>query len=211
MNKTIKPIEVAFNIIYLVSVFVIGLYLTIFAQGYKQFWGVMSLVLAVGDSFHLIPRIALAFAPNNTKLALLAGWGKMITSITMSIFYLILWHIGIYIYKLDATVYTIIIYVLVLARTVLCLLPRNNWTAVSPYKYTILRNIPFFLQGAMVMLLFLLNSNQRQEQSLVWLAILLSFLFYAPIIIFGHKNSKLAMLMLPKSLAYVWIVAIGLL
>lgn len=210
MGKTIKPIEVGFNIVYLAAVFIIGLYLTAFTQGYRQLWGIMSLVLAVGDSFHLIPRIALAFAPNSARLALFAGWGKMITSITMSIFYLILWHIGVYIYRLDAAAYTIIIYLLVSVRTTLCLLPRNNWTAVSPYKYTILRNIPFFLQGAMVMLLFLLNSAQRQAQSLVWLAVLLSFLFYSPIIIFGHKNSKLAMLMLPKSLAYVWIVAIGL-
>lgn len=208
-NKT-NIIEIIFNIAYLVAIFSVGFYLLIFSVGYKRIWGIMSLTLAIGDSFHLLPRIALAFSSNNVKVLKLAGYGKMVTSITMTIFYGILWYIGVIIYSFDSLACLILILALMLVRIILCLMPQNNWTKISPYNWTIYRNIPFFLQGLMVMFLYLFNANKVLQFRFVWLAVLLSFLFYSPVIIWGHKNSKLGMLMIPKSLAYVWLVFMAL-
>jgi hypothetical protein len=41
----------------------------------------------------------------------------------------------------------------------------------------------------------------------MWLAVALSFAFYIPVVVGANKKPELGMLMLPKSCAYVWIVA----
>ena len=40
-------------------------------------------------------------------------------------------------------------------------------------------------------------------------AVILSFAFYLPVVLAGHLVPLLGMLMIPKTLAYVWIVVIG--
>ncbi len=39
-----------------------------------------------------------------------------------------------------------------------------------------------------------------------WLAILLSFLFYIPVVLFADAAPAVGMLMIPKTLAYVWLL-----
>ena len=43
----------------------------------------------------------------------------------------------------------------------------------------------------------------------MWLAILLSFGFYIPVVLFADQYPLLGMLMIPKTLAYVWVVFMG--
>lgn len=50
----------------------------------------MGLVVVFGDSFHLVPRILVAFNPSGNYHVSL-GLGKLVTSITMTFFYLILY------------------------------------------------------------------------------------------------------------------------
>ena len=40
-------------------------------------------------------------------------------------------------------------------------------------------------------------------------AVILSFAFYIPVVVAGHIVPLLGMLMIPKTLAYVWIIVIG--
>ena len=51
-------IETIFDAVYLVSVITIGILMIRGSKGSKQFrlFGLMAVVLGVGDSFHLIPR-----------------------------------------------------------------------------------------------------------------------------------------------------------
>ncbi|MBE6011810.1 MAG: hypothetical protein E7234_04580, partial [Lachnospiraceae bacterium] len=86
-------IEVVFNIVYLISAFMMGMY--IFSKGGETFYflaGAMAMLLAIGDAFHLIPRIAAVMAGRSEKIERLLGFGKLITSITMTVFYVLLWH-----------------------------------------------------------------------------------------------------------------------
>jgi hypothetical protein len=41
------------------------------------------------------------------------------------------------------------------------------------------------------------------------LAVVLSFAFYIPVVLWAQVNMLIGMLMIPKTLAYLWIVFIG--
>ena len=45
--------------------------------------------------------------------------------------------------------------------------------------------------------------------SFLWIAILISFACYMPVVLFSGRNPKVGMLMLPKSCAYAAIVLMG--
>ena len=87
-----KIMEALFCIFYLIATTVIGILILKQSKGKKAFivFGVMALVLVSGDSFHLVPRILVAFDKNGDYHVAL-GLGKLVTSITMTFFYLILY------------------------------------------------------------------------------------------------------------------------
>jgi hypothetical protein len=43
----------------------------------------------------------------------------------------------------------------------------------------------------------------------MWLTIVLSFAFYIPVVLWGDVHPLIGMLMIPKTLAYVWTIYIG--
>ena len=112
--------------------------------------GLAVLVLGIGDAFHLVPRVLNYYAEADYTAAL--GIGKLITSITMTVFYVLL-HI---IWQDDFgeegnQKKTICILALALVRIVLCLFPQNGWLQnSSDMTWGIIRNIPFVMLGAVV-------------------------------------------------------------
>ena len=209
-----KKIEPLFNLIYLLFVISAGTYMVLISQSTDLtfYYGMMSLTLGIGDSFHLIPRI-LSIQNTQKDYTKSLGTGKMITSITMTIFYLFLWEIGKQMYniKIDS-IYQWIFYGLTFLRILLCLLPQNQWQKNLKYhKIGIIRNIPFILLGFMVMILYFFGRNTGYFQyEYLWILILLSFIFYIPVILWSHKYPVVGMLMLPKSVMYIVIVFLGL-
>lgn len=53
----------------------------------------MAIILGFGDSFHLLPRIYALLTTGLENHASSLGFGKLVTSITMTVFYLILYKI----------------------------------------------------------------------------------------------------------------------
>ena len=208
-----KRMEVIFNTLYLLTATVIGLILLFHSgQDVAKLWGIMALILAVGDAFHLIPRIAAAYTGEERRFQTPMGIGKLLTSITMTLFYVTLWQAGLLLFNLDLTSLSLALYLLAFIRIVLCLFPQNRWTSArgeGDPRWGIYRNMPFVLQGAMVLWLFAAYGGGLPAIRWMWLAILLSFLFYLPVVLWVHKKPKLGMLMLPKTCAYVWIIAMG--
>jgi hypothetical protein len=212
-KKKTGYIEAAFDIVYLCAALVLGIIILSSALSFaKLLFGIMTLVLVSGDSFHLIPRIASAVSDSPDRFRRSLGLGKMITSIGMTVFYVLLWHIGVLSFSPSgAASWTVLVYILAAVRIALCIMPQNKWTQGGALpSWNIYRNIPFLLVGAMAIVLFFLFRDLVSSLSFMWLAVLLSFLFYVPVILWSDKYPRLGMLMIPKTCAYIWIISMGL-
>lgn len=208
-------IETLFDVVYLATVITIGIIMMKNSNGNKQYrlFGIMAVTLGLGDSFHLVPR---AFALCTTGLenfTVALGIGKFITSITMTIFYIILYYVWRLRYKIQGKQnLTILVYVLAIARIALSLMPQNAWTsATPPLSWGIYRNIPFAVMGILVIILFYQSAKEAKDVAFknMWLTIVLSFAFYIPVVLFGDIIPIIGALMIPKTCAYVWTVLIG--
>lgn len=214
MKRVFGLFEVVFDILYLVTALCIGIFLTFYSDNnISLLSGIMAFILMAGDSFHLIPRIIVIIKQDEKTYRKALGRGKQIASISMTIFYVLLWEIGLLIYETPYRVlFSSLIYTLAAVRILLCLLPQNKWIdRYPPVKWGIIRNIPFFIQGLFVACLYFVGMRNLPPLSLMWLAILLSFLFYIPVVLYVHKNPKIGMMMLPKTGAYIWILIMCLL
>ena len=103
-------------------------------------------------------------------------------------------------------------YLLALLRMALCVFPQNAWTSPNaPLSWGILRNVPFALMGLWIIVLLYQQAKQKEDFDFkyMWLAITLSFLFYIPVVLWADTLPMIGMLMIPKTLAYVWVVWMG--
>ena len=208
-------VETLFDTFYLIGVIALGVTMILKSKGDKQYklFGIMAVVLGLGDSFHLVPRAVALCTTGLDHYTVALGTGKFITSITMTVFYIILYYIWRIRYQVKGeTKYTVAVYGLALLRIALCLFPQNAWTsAASPLSWGIYRNIPFTLMGLLIIVLFYKSSRQNNDKLFknMWLTIVISFGFYLPVVLFADMVPMIGMLMIPKTLAYVWTVWIG--
>jgi hypothetical protein len=212
-RKIVKRVEIIFDFSYLFTVLAAAavLYSTAKAGSIRWQFALMSFILGAGDSFHLIPRIYSMTDRKNRDHTAALGIGKFITSITMTIFYVFLYEIGKNYYNFNSDIYNVIVYGSAVLRILLCIFPQNGWLDKYPStKWAIIRNIPFLVLGMSVMLLYMAGACKYVGGlSYVWLAILISFACYVPVVLFAGTNPKVGMLMLPKSCAYAAIVLMG--
>lgn len=210
MKRVFGKVEAIFDVLYLIIALIIGIFLILSSTGntIRLLAGIMALTLSIGDAFHLVPRILSIITKNIELFRYSLGRGKQITSITITVFYILLWHIGVSIYALNSIEFlTYIIYSLSFIRIILCLLPQNRWIdRYPPVIWGIWRNIPFFILGIIVAIIFFMNRLNSTNFGFTWLAILLSFIFYLPVVLCSNKYPKIGMLMLLKTLMYLWIL-----
>ena len=85
-------IETVFDIFYLVTVLTVGIRMIRGSKDNTQFrlFGLMAVVLGAGDSFHLVPRVLALCTTGLESYAVPLGLGKWITSVTMTVFYVLL-------------------------------------------------------------------------------------------------------------------------
>ncbi|MFR6098583.1 hypothetical protein [Longibaculum muris] len=207
--------ETGFDIIYLATVITLGILMIKGNRGNRQYllFGIMAVTLGLGDSFHLVPRAIALCTTGLQDYTVALGIGKWITSITMTIFYVILYYVWRLRYHVEGrNELTIVMYILAALRIALCMFPQNAWTSANaPLSWGIYRNIPFALMGLMVIILFYQSSRQKQDKAFynMWLTIVLSFAFYIPVVLFADTIPMVGMLMIPKTCAYVWTVWLG--
>ena len=208
-------IETIFDAVYLVSVITIGILMIRGSKGSKQFrlFGLMAVVLGAGDSFHLIPRALALCTTGLENYTVPLGLGKWITSVTMTVFYVLLYYVWRQRYQIKGkSGLTASIYLLSAVRVVLCMMPQNQWlSATSPLSWGIYRNIPFALLGLLIIVLFYRSAKEHNDAAFrwMWLTIVLSFGFYIPVVLWADIIPMIGMLMIPKTCAYVWTVLIG--
>ena len=212
MQAIMEPI---FEIAYLICVITLGILVLKRAGGRLQYklFGAMAIILGCGDAFHLVPRIYAAWTDGIENHAAALGFGTAVTSVTMTVFYVMLYHVWQLRYNKKSGGLTVAVYILAIARVALCLFPQNDWlSADAPLSWGIYRNIPFVILGILTIVLFFREAKRTGDKvfRFMWLAIILSFAFYIPVVLFTDSIPALGMLMIPKTCAYVWIVWMGL-
>ncbi len=200
--------ESSFDILYLIFAITFGILILIKRRDrVGLLFGVMTLVLGVGDAFHLIPRVLSYFIGD--ELIFWKGLGKLITSITMTFFYVFLelsreeisgdkrrwplWTMA----GLSAV------------RIILCAFPQNDWfVSPSSYLWGIIRNIPFLLIGGLTVYLWFVGMRKRHPFGIIWLLVTLSFAFYLVTVLGASYAPMLGMMMLPKTICYILMIVI---
>ena len=207
--------ETLFDAVYLVTVITLGVLMIRGGRGRKQvlLFGAMAVTLGCGDAFHLVPRAVALCTTGLQDYTAALGVGKLITSVTMTAFYVLLYYVWRSRYEIEGKKeLTIAVWALAVIRVALCLFPQNAWTsAEAPLSWGIYRNIPFALLGALIVVLFYRSARARQDAPFrhLWLTVVLSFACYIPVVLFADAVPAVGMLMIPKTCAYVWTVLIG--
>ncbi|MCR4633483.1 MAG: hypothetical protein K5648_05095 [Erysipelotrichaceae bacterium] len=202
-----KMVEAVFCILYLLFVFIATL---IFFKRGQYLRCLLAGVLAIGDSFHLFPRIKIDLKGEGKNDAHRLQLGNIISSLTVTLFYVILFlvmkqnneEIEVPSFFFHALL------VLAAIRIYMLGMPQNDWFKrnKTETKWYIYRNIPFCLMG----LLTIIYLIRYYKTFLMAVLVFLSFACYMGTVILARKNPKMGMLMIPKTICYVWIIAMFL-
>ncbi len=212
--------ENVFCIGYLVFALIAGIIFLVrtgSGEGLGSYYGIcaaMTLLLGCGDAFHLVPRIIYNFKgeASNTeeqkKRDFRLGLGNLISSITMTIFYLFFFLAVAASHGISGeSVIFILLIILAVIRIALCTFPQNHWFDRSvENNWGIYRNIPFVIMGAITVLYLILV----YQEWLLAILVTISFVCYMIVVIGAHKKPMLGMMMIPKTICYIWIVALFL-
>ena len=87
--------ETLFDIVYLISVITLGIWMIRRSKGQEQYflYGMMAVILGCGDAFHLVPRAVALCTTGLDNYTTALGIGKLVTSITMTLFYVLLYYV----------------------------------------------------------------------------------------------------------------------
>ena len=220
-------------ILYLIIVLVSGHVILRKARNRTEsLMGAAALVLGCGDAFHLVPRLLNNLLDADFTASL--GIGKFITSVTMTVFYVLLYYVWLGVYKAagdpgaepqvsvsvgaaepQASVsawaeerrVAVVVWTAAAVRIALCLFPQNGWSEnSSDLTWAIIRNMPFVILGAVIGLLYYSKRDADLIFRWMWLLILLSFVFYIPVALGAGAYPFLGALMLPKTVCYVYMI-----
>ena len=208
--------EAIFDAGYLIFDLVAAILFFTYAKGNTLFilYGILTLTLCGGDAFHLVPRIIRAVRGTNDRIKKQLGIGLQISSITMTVFYIILMYVWKYTFpdfNIPAAVKAMV-WISALIRIAVCILPQNNWcTNDGNLKLSIIRNAVFAVTGIGVIILYAISGNANgYHMTRMVAAIIISFGCYLPVTLFSKTKPKVGLLMIPKTCAYMWIIAMGL-
>ena len=120
--------ETLFDVAYLITVVAIGILMIRGSGGARQFrlFGWMAVVLGAGDSFHLVPRVIALCTTGLENYTVPLGLGKWVTSVTMTVFYVLLYYVWRQRYQVSGRgILTAAVCGLAGVRIALCMMPQN--------------------------------------------------------------------------------------
>lgn len=195
--------ETIFDILYLGFALIAGL--TMLTKGKSPLvkkTGLMAALLGAGDSFHLVPRSYALWTLGLESNAAALGIGKFITSITMTVFYVILYYVWREYFQIKGQKgLTQAMWILAALRIGFCLLPQNQWLSYrQPLLFGILRNIPFAAIGIIIIVIFAEQVRKTNDRIFRFmpLAVALSFGFYLPVVLFSGTFPIVGVLMIDR-------------
>lgn len=218
--------EIIFNIFYLLAVW--GLVIAMLKrrahvvqdERREALWILLAFAfLALGDTGHVGFRvIAYALGGLETAITLfgeemnLAALGSLSTAWTFTIFYVCMLFMWKERYNKKLGMIAWLVLAAAVVRSIVMLAPGNEWTSLTPPRPMYLtRNIPLMLMQLGMMYLILRDAKASHDRTFTWIGIMIiiSFVFYAPVVAFIHSYPPVGVLMVPKTLAYLGIAIIG--
>lgn len=179
----------------------------------------MTFLLGCGDAFHLVPRI-LGNVHGETddpeeqrRRAFWLGLGNLVSSITMTGFYILLFDAMTLMPGVEGQVHAgqsvarTVLVMLAAVRVALCLFPQNRWfSREGDRTWGIRRNVPFVAMGAITVLYLVVWYQEWMLAGLVTL----SFACYMGVVLYARDKPMMGMLMIPKTICYICVIAIML-
>ena len=213
VNEIQTVMEISFNIIYLAFIWIIVSLMTMKRgiitadnKSIAQRFLLALFLLALGDTGHVGFRI-LAYLNGGLEMnSTLVGLGSLSTAITITFFYLIfldIWRIQFSKEK-DLLFYGLII--LGIVRLILMTFPQNEWgNIIAPFDWALIRNTPLTIIGITVAFLMLRDGFETQDSRYKNLGycIVVSYMFYIPVILLVKDIPMIGMLMIHKTVAYM--------
>lgn len=209
MQRIMEPI---FEIGYLLFAFIAGGILLYYYRKKRDekilLLALMTLLLGAGDAFHLIPRMIGLLGDGLENHVFSLGLGKLVTSVTMTVFYILFYFFFLKKYeKTETRPLTVAFLILAAIRIALLALPQNGWFINNPsLLFAIIRNIPFVLLGGLFIVISFRWARRDEYFRLTYIWVFLSFLFYMGTVIFAPTIPLLGLLMLPKTICYILIL-----
>ena len=97
-----------------------------------------------------------------------------------------------------------VLIILSVIRICLCCAPANNWSGDGgSQRWRLYRNIPFLITGIMTVLYL----TVLYRKWLLAVLVALSFFFYMVTVMGVKKKPELGMLMIPKTICYILLIA----
>ncbi|MFX1337878.1 MAG: hypothetical protein ACFFDK_04660 [Promethearchaeota archaeon] len=162
--------------------------------------------LMIGDLGHVGARLVTFFSENFASNYGIFGIGvlfEMIGLILLFIFYTNAWRI--HFNKPNDLIFKSLIVVGIIGLIIFTF-PQNQWnTEPISYEWLIIRNIPWLIQGMALATLIIRDARAVKDPILIRIGILIliSFLFYIPVILFGSIEPMLGLLMIPGTFIYM--------
>lgn len=217
-EQLIKWIEIIFDILYLFTVW------TLVALMYRNrgkllpekktignLFTLAFFLLALGDTAHLGFRIFAYFMGGLEANAALVGAGSLATAVTVTFFYMAVVEIWRLLFNRKRGMIWWILIITGIIRLGIMIPAGNLWTgSTTPYSWSIARNIPLVIQGVGVAIALLVDGVKNSDKfaKKVSMMIFISYMCYAPVILFVRDIPMLGMLMIPKTIAYVAVAVI---
>ncbi|MGF7058376.1 hypothetical protein [Brassicibacter mesophilus] len=205
--------EILFNIGYLIVIWtlVVKMYNhikrgTIENIKLAKVFGWAFALLALGDTGHVGFRVIAYLNGGIEQNIGLVGIGKLATSVTVTIFYVLLvvaWKLR---YNKNYGAITNILFISALVRLIVLAFPANQWgSSVQQFNWVMYRNIPLMIIGLGITLLILIDAVKSKDAVFKWIGIMIvvSYGFYTPVILFAHKVPLIGLFMIPKTMAYL--------
>jgi hypothetical protein len=206
-------VEIGFNILYLIVVWIMVILMSTQInlvakenQSAASLFRWAFVLLALGDTGHVGFRVAAymlgGLDANNT----LVGIGALATAITVTFFYVILLFIWKDRFNGQFGLLEYLLLASVPVRLMVMAFPQNEWgNSVPPAVWGPFRNLFLVILGVGVLYLYLRDSRKTGDILFrrIGYCIFFSYLFYTPVILFARDFPLVGMLMIPKTIMYL--------
>ncbi|MGQ9466421.1 MAG: hypothetical protein ACUVXE_10535 [Anaerolineae bacterium] len=178
------------------------------------------LTLALGDSFHTVPRMYRTFTGLLPLPEVLTWFGRswdwialglVISSATMSLFYLLAFQYDRERRGAPSALWLWVMLGLLTVRLGILPCPLNGWEGHAAPGWRVYRNIPFTLMGAITVASFFqgvpdAHSRERRLRRAIAWCMIASFATYWVTVLGAERYPVLGAMMLPKTIAYLVMV-----